>query len=112
MESRRLDERFVSELGKFFSDSPHCRISNNGFTIRHYAGDVSYSAYGFSDKNKDLLFQELVAVMAQSENPFVQMMFPAEEATGLKAPSTAGFKIRVRAIFHILSHVFMHFVLN
>ena len=39
-----------------------------GFTIKHYAGDVSYSAVGFLEKNKDTLYSDLVTLMRRACN--------------------------------------------
>lgn len=35
-------------------------IDRQQFTVKHYAGDVAYSADGFTDKNRDLLINDLV----------------------------------------------------
>ena len=48
------------------------------FTVRHYAGDVTYFSRGFREKNKDALHPDLSAVMQASQSSFVRGLFPAD----------------------------------
>jgi len=88
------DQKFLGKLGAVASHL-HYQGWTHGFTIKHYAGDVSYNVEGFCDKNKDSLFQDLVEGMQSSSLPFLVSLFP--ENTGAaqkKRPTTAGFKIK------------------
>jgi myosin heavy subunit len=42
------------------------------FTIKHYAGSVTYSVTGFMDKNNDALQEDLATLLMCSSNVFIQ----------------------------------------
>ncbi|KAF0755312.1 unconventional myosin-Vb [Aphis craccivora] len=44
------------------------KIAGSTFTIKHFAGDVEYSSDGFSDKNKDAVFDDEVNVLRNGKN--------------------------------------------
>ncbi|XP_036050688.1 unconventional myosin-Id isoform X2 [Onychomys torridus] len=76
-------EALNSKLGKHghFSSRKTCASDkilefDRDFRIRHYAGDVVYSAIGFIDKNKDTLFQDFKRLMYNSSNPVLKTMWP------------------------------------
>ncbi|GAB1296556.1 Unconventional myosin-Id [Apodemus speciosus] len=82
-------EALNSKLGKHghFSSRKTCASDkilefDRDFRIRHYAGDVVYSAIGFIDKNKDTLFQDFKRLMynrvslMEISNPVLKTMWP------------------------------------
>ncbi|KAJ8679077.1 hypothetical protein QAD02_014864 [Eretmocerus hayati] len=80
----------------------HFQNTSDGFAILHYAGSVSYSVDGFCDKNRDVLFLDLIELMQTSTNSLVRQIYPQEVAVAktktLKSrPTTAGSKIRSQA---------------
>ncbi|EZA57696.1 Myosin-Ie [Ooceraea biroi] len=80
----------------------HFQDTGDGFAILHYAGMVSYSVDGFCDKNRDVLFLDLIELMQTSTNSLVRELYPREKDAGktktLKSrPTTAGSKIRNQA---------------
>ncbi|XP_055277059.1 unconventional myosin-Ig [Moschus berezovskii] len=63
------------------------------FRIKHYAGDVTYSAEGFIDKNRDFLFQDFKRLLYNSTDPTLRAMWPdgQQDITEVtKRPLTAG----------------------
>ncbi len=64
------------------------RFGNDGkFTIKHFAGDVTYHVAGFMEKNNDSLQEDLMELMVCSSNSFIQN---AIVAIGLDSPSMEG----------------------
>lgn len=61
------DERsFVATMRQMLSANQRLQCGEMDFTIQHFAGYVTYSAVGFTIKNKDTLFSDLVVVLQQS----------------------------------------------
>jgi myosin-1 len=78
--------------------NPHLTPRQGNFIIKHYAGDVSYTVDGITDKNKDQLLKGLLNLFGQSQNEFVHTLFPHQvDQDNRKAPPTAGDKIRASA---------------
>ncbi|KMR03302.1 unconventional myosin-ie-like protein [Lasius niger] len=78
----------------------HFQDISDGFAILHYAGAVSYSVDGFCDKNRDVLFLDLIELMQTSANTLVRELYPRDtgKTKTLKSrPTTAGSKIRSQA---------------
>ena len=44
------------------------RTEKQEFTVKHYAGDVTYSVKGFIEKNKDTLRSDVVDLLCLSRN--------------------------------------------
>jgi len=47
-------------------------LDDSDFRLKHYAGDVVYNAEAFIDKNKDLLFRDLIYAIGSSSNPNIK----------------------------------------
>ena len=47
--------------------------------IHHYAGMVTYDVEGFVDRNKDVLFIDLIELMKSSKNNFIQKLFATDK---------------------------------
>jgi myosin-1 len=94
-----LDAKFVETVAQFHSRGSAHFIPGGAqrFTIKHYAGEVSYSASGFGDANRDALRSDLLLLCKHQEwsDPALQSLFPEEvsEVEDKKA-STAGATIR------------------
>lgn len=86
-----MDSSFGAEKHK------HYQSASNGFLIHHYAGQVVYEVDGFCDRNRDVLFTDLITLMQSSDNPFVRNLFPDSVTSGAKSrPTTAGSKIKTQ----------------
>ncbi|CAB3408384.1 unnamed protein product [Caenorhabditis bovis] len=91
-----VDRQLLTTLSKSFASHPHFGQGSGSFVIRHYAGDVSYNIDGFCDRNRDVLYSDLIQLMQQSSNGFVRSLFPDKVEAG-KRPTTFSTKIRTQA---------------
>ncbi|TDH70799.1 hypothetical protein CCR75_005538 [Bremia lactucae] len=71
------DQNFSRKLYRQHHANPHfCAsktdIANHLFVIHHYAGAVTYDTFGFCEKNKDLLYSTMTAIIKRSSKPFVR----------------------------------------
>lgn len=60
------DQNLLQKLSKSFSTHAHFSSNSVGFQIKHYAGSVEYFIDGFCEKNRDVLFQDLIDLMKSS----------------------------------------------
>ena len=110
------DGKFLKQACETYPSHPHFAPTGNGkeFTIRHYAGDVVYTADGMCDKNKDMLFYDHMDLACTSNNPLVASLFPEglSKERDKKRPSTAGFKIKesINALVGELMKCKMHYI--
>lgn len=54
------------KLNNASKNHEHYEFNKDGFAIHHYAGKVCYNVEGFCDKNRDVLFPDLVQLMQSS----------------------------------------------
>eukprot|EP01083_Nonionella_stella_P059579 155894_1 len=109
----KTDIMFCNDLSNFFSGNEFFFSASDSFTIRHYAADVSYFAPGFTEKNKDTLFDDLVEMIQSSRASFAQLMgwHDREILVGQKKrPPTVGriFKQQVGQLMDSLSACYPH----
>lgn len=73
------DEALVSKLSTIHKDDHEViefpRTSRTQFTIKHYAGPVTYESVGFLEKHKDALLPDLSDLMRGSLKPFLRTLF-------------------------------------
>ncbi|XP_061461568.1 unconventional myosin-Ie-like isoform X2 [Rhineura floridana] len=92
------DHTLLQKLQSALGTHPHFNSWNKGFVIHHYAGKVSYDVEGFCERNRDVLFTDLIELMQRSEIPFIQELFPESLNAEKKGrPTTAGSKIKKQA---------------
>lgn len=76
----------------------HFSASTGQFCVKHYAGDVNYTAKNFCDRNKDTMSMDVIAHLQGSSHKLVKMFFPPPEAGDEKRrPTTTAFKIKSQA---------------
>lgn len=84
----------VEKLSGTHKDHPSFAASQTQgqFGIKHYAGDVVYSAQGFLEKNRDLLPPLVLDVLGKSGNPLIARLFQDTEAnaSGMNAGGGGG----------------------
>jgi hypothetical protein len=73
---------------------------DNAFTIRHYAGRVTYNVNGFVKKNTNATQPDLEAVLAQGDGPaqsFVREMLEARDRSSAAASASAASRSKAAA---------------
>ena len=69
------DKSFVSKVNNSLKDKPHFiyqRFDPLAFGVGHFAGAVKYNAEGFLEKNKDTIYSDIVDVILNSKDKFLQ----------------------------------------
>ncbi|KAM9309228.1 LOW QUALITY PROTEIN: myosin IEb [Pholidichthys leucotaenia] len=92
------DQTLLQKLQGQVGSHEHFSSWNKGFIVHHYAGKVSYDVNGFCERNRDVLFNDIIELMQSSEFPFIRALFPENlEAEKRGRPSTASSKIKKQA---------------
>ncbi|XP_029286156.1 unconventional myosin-If [Cottoperca gobio] len=92
------DSTLLQKLQAAVGTHEHFNSWNYGFVIHHYAGKVSYDIKGFCERNRDVLFPDLIELMQSSEYNFIHSLFPEKLNTDKKSrPTTASSKIKKQA---------------
>jgi len=92
-----VDSKFIDTASQVHGSHKHFTKSSNTFTIRHYAGDVSYTGGKFGEANKDALGQDLVLMVQTSGVKLIKHMYSEViDLNDKKGPPTAGQRIRVQ----------------
>ncbi|KAG8440419.1 hypothetical protein GDO86_006247 [Hymenochirus boettgeri] len=92
------DQTLLQKLQMAVGTHEHFNSWNQGFIIHHYAGKVSYDMDGFCERNRDVLFMDLIELMQSSQLPFIKALFPENlQAEKKGRPTTASSKIKKQA---------------
>uniref|UniRef100_H2LZF3 Osteoclast-stimulating factor 1 n=1 Tax=Oryzias latipes TaxID=8090 RepID=H2LZF3_ORYLA len=92
------DGTLLQKLQAAVGTHEHFNSWNSGFVVHHYAGKVSYDINGFCERNRDVLFPDLIELMQSSEFDFIRSLFPENLNTDKKGrPTTASSKIKKQA---------------
>ncbi|XP_042387105.1 myosin-17-like isoform X1 [Zingiber officinale] len=110
-------ETFAQKLYQTFKTNKRFvkpKLSRTDFTICHYAGEVTYQANHFLDKNKDYVVAEHQDLLNASTCPFVSGLFPPlpEETSKSSKFSSIGsrFKLQLQALMETLSSMQPHYI--
>uniref|UniRef100_A0A7S2QBP6 Myosin motor domain-containing protein n=1 Tax=Zooxanthella nutricula TaxID=1333877 RepID=A0A7S2QBP6_9DINO len=86
---------------------------NEGFIIRHYAGQVEYNTKGWLDKNNDRLLPECEELICESENALVRSL-GEEETVAARAPLFRSISKKyskdLEALLETLSTCTLHYI--
>ncbi|XP_049577988.1 unconventional myosin-Vc isoform X2 [Syngnathus scovelli] len=88
------DQSWLQKLYNYLDGNPlfeRPKLSNETFVIQHFADKVEYQCKGFLEKNRDTLYEELVAVLRVSKFAFLAQFFQEE---GLSVPKIKGIKVK------------------
>jgi myosin heavy subunit len=113
--------KLMQTLNKQLGKHPHYvapKLANDSFTVKHYAGEISYSASageGMVIANRDILNNSLLALLNNSPGiPVLQELFRDKRTKEekCKRPPTAGlqFRVSVNALIEVLSVCHPHYV--
>ncbi|MEQ2269685.1 Unconventional myosin-Ie [Xenotaenia resolanae] len=92
------DQTLLQKLQGQIGSHEHFSSWNKGFIVHHYAGKVSYDVSGFCERNRDVLFNDIIELMQSSEFPFIRALFPENlEVEKRGRPTTASSKIKKQA---------------
>ncbi|KAL3836166.1 hypothetical protein ACJMK2_021608 [Sinanodonta woodiana] len=90
------DESFVNLLNTNFGSSEFYTKTKSRqpeFTIKHFAGQVLYTADGFIEKNRDQLNKELKDCLKQSSDDFISDLFSVRKGpTGTISATTYNYR--------------------
>ncbi|KAG9345315.1 hypothetical protein JZ751_009861 [Albula glossodonta] len=85
------DQTLIQKLQMQIGTHEHFNSWNQGFV-------VSYDVSGFCERNRDVLFNDIIELMQSSEFSFIKDLFPENlEAEKRGRPTTAGSKIKKQA---------------
>ncbi|GAU33165.1 hypothetical protein TSUD_206240 [Trifolium subterraneum] len=110
-------ETFAQKLYQTFKNNKRFikpKLSRTNFTISHYAGEVTYQADMFLDKNKDYVVAEHQDLLIASKCSFVAGLFPPspEESSKSSKFSSIGsrFKSQLQSLMETLSSTEPHYI--
>ncbi|KAF1774616.1 P-loop containing nucleoside triphosphate hydrolase [Phytophthora cactorum] len=97
------DQNFARKLYRQHELNPHfsaskTEMANHLFVVHHYAGAVTYDTFGFCEKNKDILYPEITAIIKRSSKPFVRglLQVSPEKKTPSRKPKGRASSIATR----------------
>ncbi|KAK1397940.1 Myosin-6 like [Heracleum sosnowskyi] len=114
--SKPPHESFAEKLYQTFNNHKGFskpKFSRSDFTIRHYAGDVTYQAELFLDKNRDPVVAEHQSLLLASSCSFVASLFPlSKETSNISKFSSIGsrFKQQLHSLLETLNLTDPHYI--
>ncbi|KAJ3259235.1 Myosin type-2 heavy chain 1 [Chytriomyces hyalinus] len=95
------DEEFIDSMNKTLANPTQkyyikAKFGNDTFTVKHYAVNVTYTAAGFIDKNKDSVSDEMKDVLRASTNSFFKEIFSPDQSATEEPAYASSDKTRMR----------------
>ncbi|GMH18090.1 hypothetical protein Nepgr_019931 [Nepenthes gracilis] len=110
-------ETFAQKLYQTFKNNKRFmkpKLSRTSFSIVHYAGEVTYQADQFLDKNKDYVVAEHQDLLTASKCLFIAGLFPPlpEESSKSSKFSSIGsrFKLQLQSLMETLNSTEPHYI--
>jgi len=100
----RLKKDFLKK-NKFFDASP---LKREEFTVKHYAGDVSYTVTGWIEKNKDTLNNDLFQLTKASKCSFLVNLL--ENTGGAKDTVAESFRKQLNQLLTTINATRPHYI--
>jgi myosin-1 len=92
-----MDKKLLQNASEVHGYHPHFFKTNNGFTIRHYAGDVEYRIGQICETNRDSLKIDLLYLLQTAGETMVsQELYGDDNGNDFKSMITAGSRIRTQ----------------
>ncbi|CBK23300.2 uncharacterized protein [Blastocystis hominis] len=88
-------------LTKYSCFDGNCR-SPLEFGVCHYAGKVTYTITGFTDKNRDRIFDYLYELVSSSSSPFIASLFPPLSSSTMRTTVCSKFQKQLKDLLTIL----------
>ncbi|CAI5727982.1 unnamed protein product [Peronospora effusa] len=106
MRPKGNDESLVSKLSTIHKDELDVivfpRTSRTQFTIKHYAGTVTYESLGFLEKHKDALLPDLSNLMRGSSKQFLRTIFVEKAGSPVMSRKKATVMLEVVELQKVL----------
>mmetsp|Transcript_76768 Transcript_76768/g.148280 ORF Transcript_76768/g.148280 Transcript_76768/m.148280 type:complete len:1301 (-) Transcript_76768:29-3931(-) len=83
---------------------------NEGFVIRHYAGNVDYNTRGWLDKNNDRLLAECEELICESECPLVSSLGEEDQGKALFRSISRKYMTDLEALLNTLGTCNLHYI--
>eukprot|EP01012_Entosiphon_sulcatum_P005443 TRINITY_DN12412_c0_g1_i1.p1 TRINITY_DN12412_c0_g1~~TRINITY_DN12412_c0_g1_i1.p1 ORF type:complete len:1247 (-),score=285.50 TRINITY_DN12412_c0_g1_i1:61-3801(-) len=104
---KKLEETFAKKHPNF-EKKP---LQKTSFTIKHYAGSVSYEVADFLEKNRASLKDELKLLFRTSACPLVKEMLPEPVDKRGRAPTVSGtFREQIGALMAMINSTNPHWI--
>eukprot|EP01012_Entosiphon_sulcatum_P014773 TRINITY_DN1978_c0_g1_i1.p1 TRINITY_DN1978_c0_g1~~TRINITY_DN1978_c0_g1_i1.p1 ORF type:complete len:1125 (+),score=190.79 TRINITY_DN1978_c0_g1_i1:31-3405(+) len=108
------DLGFLASVAKTCAKNPYFEkkpLDKTTFTIKHYAGSVSYEVANFLEKNKDALKDGMRQLMRESEDPFIKELLPPPvDKRGRAASVGSFFKDQLAQLMELINSTNPHWI--
>jgi myosin heavy subunit len=108
------DTGYLEKLSQMCSANPFFErkpTMQSSFTVKHYAGNVTYQIKGLLEKNRDTLKDDFKLMMRRASNPFAAALLPAPVERVGKMPTVGGFfKSQVAELMFLINSTNPHWI--